>query len=360
VPVVSVDHTEVAGPSEIVLSQSPPAGSPVDASTQASLVVSMPHQVQVPAIVGSTLEDAKPVLDSVSLLLDVAAKRESDQPEGSILEQDPAAGTPVERGSAVHVTIAVAPPQSATVPDLAGRSSEEAKALLAQVGLVIEVAGTRPTPGAQPDTVIEQNPRAGESVPAGTTVTVVLASADATVEVPEVRRLAVDAARTALGSVSLQLQVSGSTRSVDPEGTVLTQEPLPGSRVPAGSVVSVVVSAGGLVEVPRLIGMNQGAAVRQLELVNLVAEVTEDFEISRPPGTVIDQHPGAGEQVEPQTTVVLVVAIRRIGRPPVLPELVQPEVGPPRPDVLIRPEISLRPEPLAPAEPIPGSLRPPQ
>jgi beta-lactam-binding protein with PASTA domain len=336
VPLDRVDTREADGPVDVVLEQQPAPGTPVGPDTRMRLIVSIARRGEVPALIGSTLESAKRTLAAAGLGLEVADKEQSDEREGSILRQDPAAGTLVDRGSVVRVTIAVPRRRRVSVPSVIGLPEIQARNVLAAVGLVIDVAGSRPTPDARPGTVVTQKPAEGTDVEAGSVVRVVLASADDTIEVPDVRHLPFEAAAARLRGASLGIQKTDSTASVEPEGTVLNQDPIPGSRVPAGSVVSVVLSAGGVVAVPSVVGLDERAAVTLLARRRLQAEVVET--IGGRPGTVVSQSPEAGTGVAVDSVVTLVVARRRIFDPddvilgggrPDLDDLVRPR---PRPE----------------------------
>src|SRR4029077_19650200 len=112
------------------------------------LVLSIAPRVVVPALVGDSLDDATAALGAVGLDLLVSGNEESSSsPEGSILEQDPAPGTRVDRGTTVRVVIAVPPPKVVPVPNLLGQSVDAAKAALTGVGLGLTVPPQRPTPG---------------------------------------------------------------------------------------------------------------------------------------------------------------------------------------------------------------------
>jgi beta-lactam-binding protein with PASTA domain len=336
VPIGAVRRQEADGPPGLVLAQQPPAGTAVGPDTRMTLTVSIRRRVEVPAVVRSSLDDARRALEAAGLTLDVAGKAESDEPEGSILTQDPQAGSRVERGTAVLVTIAVARPRRVDAPNVVGLVTEAARTRLAAVGLTLEVAAVRPTPGGRPGTIVEQNPGAGTSVDRGTVVRVVVASADESTEVPEVRRLQIAEATAVLQRATLRLQVTRSTPSVEREGMVLTQDPLPGARAPLGSVVSVVVSAGGLVVVPAVVRQTQASAVTELQRAGLSAEIEGLFNAG-PPGIVLGQDPQPGAHT-PRGSVVLLTVSERFTRPrdeieeiprrPGIPiDRIQPRVG---------------------------------
>ena len=327
---VSLDHEGdggvAPGPVGVVLSQTPAPGTAVTAGTKVTLVLSIAPRVVVPALVGDSLADATAALGAVGLGLLVSGNEESStSPEGSILEQDPAAGTRVDRGTTVRVVIAVAPPKVVPVPNLLGKWVDAAKAALTGVGLGLTVAAERPTPGTPAGIVVAQDPAAGTSIVVGTAVSVTVSATDPSVEVPDVRQQSSANAQALLGQVSLRLQVTGSQSTVQAAGFVLTQDPVAGSRVPTGSAVSVVMSAGGLVVVPQLLGMAQGAAVQTLKGLNLGFDSEVVVNLSRPPGAVIAQDPSAGAQV-PFGTVVFMTVSTRLTRPPNGEPQIQPRL----------------------------------
>jgi beta-lactam-binding protein with PASTA domain len=334
IALAAVRQREADGAPGIVLEQEPAAGSAVDDATRATLVVSALSRVAVLDVVGSMLEEAKRSLEAVGLGLVVGANEVSDVPAGSVLRQAPEAGQRVEQGSSVSVTIAVQRPRTVVVPDVLGLPAANAEAALAGAGLELAVEGARPSPGAEPGTVVEQKPAAGERVRFGSVVGVVLASADETTEVPDVRRRSVEEATRILDEAPLLLRVAGTKDSSEPEGTILSQDPLPASRVPAGSVVSVIVSAGGLIVVPNVVRLAEGAAVKALLRLGLRTKSTTQFDLVNPPGTVIDQEPPAETPVEPEAVVHLIVARRGLvelpGREPILIEPVPSQTIPPR------------------------------
>jgi serine/threonine-protein kinase len=319
VPVATVRRREADGPAGIVLVQQPPGATPVGPDTRMTLTVSIPRRVDVPALVGTPLDDARRALGAVGLTLEVADQAESDEPEGSILTQDPAAGTRVERATVVRVTIAIPRPRRVDTPNLIGLVTEQARTALAPVGLTLEVAAVRPTAGARAGAIVEQTPAAGTTVDRGSIVRVVVASADTSIEVPEVRRLQIAEATSVLRGATLAVRVTSSTPSIEPQGMVLTQDPLPGARVPLGSVVSVVVSDGGLVVVPGVVNQAVGTAVRRLQLAGLVGEAEPVPSGTRPPGIVIGQNPRASAHVARGAVVTLFVTEREILRLPLEP-----------------------------------------
>jgi peptide/nickel transport system substrate-binding protein len=155
--------------SGVILRQDPQAGELADEGTVVAITVA----ARVPNIVGMTLEEAGVVLEEIGLQISGSPEeRESDLPEGTIIEQNPAAGSAAESGDTVTVVVAI--PVRVEVPSLLNRGVDAARALLEEVSLVLRVGEERPS-SAPAGTVIEQSPVAGTLVPAGSTVVVVVA-----------------------------------------------------------------------------------------------------------------------------------------------------------------------------------------
>jgi eukaryotic-like serine/threonine-protein kinase len=91
-------------------------------------------QVTVPSFVGMNLEQAQAEAERRGIRVFVAATQESSQPEGTILVQDPPAGSQIDRGGTVNLTTAREAGMVA-VPDLRNRTEQEAFQLIADAGL---------------------------------------------------------------------------------------------------------------------------------------------------------------------------------------------------------------------------------
>lgn len=102
-------------------------------------------------------------------------------------------------------------------------------------------------------------------------------------------------------------------------GTVFSQHPEPGTEVPVGTPVDLVVAeAAALVVVPNVVRLMLKKAVEVIEAAGLrVGEIKEEVS-TQPPGTVLAQNPPAGEEIAPVTLVNLVVAVRLVPVPNVV------------------------------------------
>ncbi|WP_186628346.1 Stk1 family PASTA domain-containing Ser/Thr kinase [Rhodococcus sp. BP22] len=155
-------------------------------------------------------------------------------PVGAVAALDPSPGTVLSVGDTVKVLRSKGAPP-VTIPDVAGKSAEEATAELATVGISVsatQLAFDKATDGGK---VIATDPAIGGTVNAGSTVTLKVSNA---ITVPSLLGRSVGSARGTLERLELGVQVR---QVVDTDGSlVITQNPSPGSRVAPGSSVSVV------------------------------------------------------------------------------------------------------------------------
>lgn len=158
-----------------VIGQSPDPADEIAPEIPVDLVVAVAIRPTVPDLRGLSLAEATGRIEALGLMRGTVAERESkDAAEGTVLTQEPLAGMRVEPGSAVSLVVAVAPPPTVAVPELAGRSRDEAERLLKAAGLAPGQVTEKE--GGRPGVVLAQAPKAGTEVPAGSPVSLVVSS----------------------------------------------------------------------------------------------------------------------------------------------------------------------------------------
>jgi serine/threonine protein kinase len=161
----------------IVLEQDPGKDQLVDRGAEVTIVVSKARkQVDVPSVVGQTVDEASASLDDAGLKLGRTTDQESSETEGTIIEQTPAAGTPVDKGTSVDVVVASPTPTPTTIPisDHTCESLSGAQNELEKAGFDVVISDTPQfnEQCPQPNKVATQDPSSGSFGP-GTTVTLV-------------------------------------------------------------------------------------------------------------------------------------------------------------------------------------------
>jgi len=207
--------------------------------------------VTVPNVVGEKRAQAITRLQDngleVGTITPVPGADDTQEP-GTVLEQDPAAGDEVDRGTKVNLTIVAAPDQ-VPIPNLEGSSVEEAQATL--VGLGLEPGGPveEPSDTVPEGSVTRTDPATGQEVDPGSTVTIFVSSGPELVAVPEVRCQSFGSAQNELSQAELNSVISSDTVAVNPAcplgNKVAAQDPGPGTQVEPGTTVTLFQGAEG-------------------------------------------------------------------------------------------------------------------
>ena len=121
----AVDDTVAAGS---IIRTDPAAGSQVAVGSTVVVYVSRPQvstTAKVPSLVGlSSVNDARTLLVQNKLGLGSTTEQYSDQPAGTIIAQNPAAGSTVKVNSRVSVTVSAGPEPEPEVPEEPASSAE--------------------------------------------------------------------------------------------------------------------------------------------------------------------------------------------------------------------------------------------
>ena len=201
--------------------------------------------------------------------------------------------------------------ENVEVPDVIGFQQAAAEQEVRDAGLVPQVV-LRPSNRAE-GTVFRQVPAPGRIVEEGSTVRIVVSRGVRQVEVPMLVGLTQDEAEDAIRGAGLVVGFVDEEESEEVEaGRVISQRPEPGTQIPEGSAVDIVVSTGaGQVAVPDIECLTFEQAEERLDERDLVLEVVEDQDRLnlQCPDTehVADQEPAAGELVDRGTTVTAFV-----------------------------------------------------
>jgi eukaryotic-like serine/threonine-protein kinase len=239
---------------------------------------------------------------------------------GLVFRQNPDGGERVPKGNAVQLVVSTGRPR-VDVPDVLGGRETDAVVTIRAAGLVPdahEIFSDKPA-----GTVIAQDPKGGTSVVKGSTVRINISKGQQNIGIPSVIGQSYD-------NASKQLRAAGFTpvrQDVDseqPKGTVVDQDPAPGSLQPPGTEVTLSVSTGQTTtSVPDVVGDDEETARTTLENDGWTVVVRDTgTDDSTEDGRVLSQTPAAGAQAKPGSRVTIYV-----GR--ILP--VEPPPGPPPP-----------------------------
>jgi eukaryotic-like serine/threonine-protein kinase len=233
---------------------------------------------------------------------------------GIVFRQSPDAGERVPRGNAVRVFVSTGKPR-VDVPDVLGAREADALVTIRAAGLVPDphdIFSDKPA-----GTVIAQDPKGGTSVVRGSNVRINISKGLQNRGIPNVIGQSYARAAEQLrqeGFDPIREDVEGD----EPKGTVIDQDPGPGSLHPPGTDVTLRVSTGETATaVPDVINLDEASARATLE--NEGWEVVVRDTATEDPaedGIVISQNPAPGAKAEPGSPVTIVVGRIELAEPP--------------------------------------------
>lgn len=268
--------------------------------------------IPVPDIVGKEQAEATQILNDVDLRLgDVSELPTDAAPPGTIVTQDPEAGTRLEPGTPVSFVVSSEPTHT-HVPEVTGVTSDDAGAELAKARLrpiLVESYAATAAAGS----VIAQMPAPGAEQSHGSPVVLVVSKgpAPANAAVPRLTGLTEADAVTLLKAAKLKSAVYRSPNASITVGTVMGQSPAAGTSAPYESAVQILVSQGAgaaTVTMPQVVGQSKAATVKQLKSLGLVAQSRAVVHPTAPKDQVVSQMPAPGTKVAAGAIVGLLVS----------------------------------------------------
>ena len=152
----------------IVVEQGVAPGEQVREGTAVPFAVSKgPEAIEIPDVVGRSVDGAEQALENAGFTVRISEAYSNDVPAGVVVSQEPSSGTGV-RDDVVEIVVSLGA-EVVSVPEVEGRSYDEAVAAIEEAGLVVRRMELFPT---GPGRVIRQDPRPGTELSPGSEVTV--------------------------------------------------------------------------------------------------------------------------------------------------------------------------------------------
>ena len=198
---------------------------------------------------GMSVDDAQKAVDRLKLDLTVFAfeTKQSDEKDGTILEQDVKGGDTVKRGSQINVVIAGkgdSTSEMVKIPSVIGKTKSSAKSTLESAGFSVTFEYGDYNNSVAADVVTAQSPSAKNQAAKGSTVTVTLSPGQKPITVPNVVGASQSQAESALAGAGLKYTYADSQYSdTVPAGSVINQTKS-GETVAAGTTITLTLSKG--------------------------------------------------------------------------------------------------------------------
>jgi beta-lactam-binding protein with PASTA domain/predicted Ser/Thr protein kinase len=235
----AINRSHLTVPVGEVFAQDPDAGERIQKGNAVRIFVSTGKpRVNVPDVLGAREADAIATIRAAGLIPN-PVEIFSDDPQGSVIAQDPKGGTSVVRGSTVRINISKGQ-QTTGLPNVIGLSYDSAADQLRRAGFT---PSRKDVDSSEPKgTVIELDPPPGSLQPPGTKVTVTVSKGQATSAIPDVTGIDEASAQATLENEGWKVSIR-DTPTQDPaeDGIVLDQAPSAGEQAKPGAKVTLFV-----------------------------------------------------------------------------------------------------------------------
>ena len=211
--------------------------------TKALMDMGVPKDIELPNLVGKTLEEAEKELEKTDVKLEQTEEFNTEVEAGKIISQEPpySEGYTIKENSTIKIVISKGT-EKVTVENVKGKTYEEAAQLLDNANVKVErVDQTSQT--VEQGIVIDQKPSEGEEINAGDTVTLYVSSGTGIkqVKVENVVGKTEEEATSILTKAGLKVDVGYKEDSSKATDVVLNQEKA-GETVDEGTTITIVVN----------------------------------------------------------------------------------------------------------------------
>ncbi|WIX86871.1 Stk1 family PASTA domain-containing Ser/Thr kinase [Amycolatopsis sp. DG1A-15b] len=283
--------------------------------------------VAVPDVLHQTVPQARETLISKNLTGTVEQKQVTCgvQPtDGSpqcgqddvnrVVKVDPGVGTQVASTQKITLYVGV-PPGKANVPDLKGKSRDQAEQLLTDAKLTLDptVQETEVSDPNQAGLVQGQNPPANTQLDQGASVKITVGKSKQLKTVTDFTNQPYSKAKSTLESQGFTTKRVDQASETVPKDTVITQNPN-GGQLAVGSQIVLTVSTGpdssSQIQMPLLAGMNLDQAQDKLSSMGWTGKFNQksDKNSNAPEGTITGQNPSAGTMINKDQNVTVNVS----------------------------------------------------
>lgn len=219
-----------------VISTSPTPPVDLPKGEQVVLTISLGiEQIEVPAVTGQLVEDAKSSLEASRFTVDVTDEYSQDVPLGHVISQSPGAGEVVDHSSLVKLVVSLGR-EPVSAPNIEGKTADEARTALEGAGLIVE-ASEQYSDTVPAGTVISQS--TSDQFYRGDTISLTISKGPELFEVPDVFGMSTDDAAAVLGDAGFQVAENRVLGGIFDR--VRDQDPAAGTMVPRGTTITITI-----------------------------------------------------------------------------------------------------------------------
>jgi serine/threonine-protein kinase len=220
-----------------VITSNPPGGGRVEVAGEVLLIVSKgKDRIEVPELVGLTVEAATAALKSKNLKIGrVSEKYNYTLEAGLIIDGNPPSGSPVRKDSSVDLIISKGPEQ-VELTNFVGKTSDQAQSELTSAGLIVN-SNYEYSETVEIGTVISQTPSDVSTIGKGEKIELVISKGPSKIFIPNVYSLSKLAATKILEDLGFIVEF----KYIANKKTVTDMVPKYGTAVTPGSTVTITL-----------------------------------------------------------------------------------------------------------------------
>ena len=259
----------------------------------------------VPPVSALSVDEATVILAPLELGVEVVEEFSEDIPLGVVIRTDPASGDKARKGSPVTLIVSKGQERYLIPSDLSGKDPADVTSALVDLTLIISRTQEVFDELVPAGKVVSTNPIGGTSVKRETPVTILVSKGPAPVDVPPIVGTLLTDATTTLTELGLTAKTIQENFDDSVAGTILSTDPVPGTSVPKGTVINVILSKGPvLVDVPNVVGMSTETATSTLQAAGFEVKAVNKLPVAIL-NKVYSQKPAAGSK-SPKGSVITI------------------------------------------------------
>ena len=265
------------------------------------------EKVTVPDVTGKPIAQARTTLEQAGFKVGTETEvYSSEVSSGNVVSTDPKAGEQAEKGATIKINVSKGTEQ-VSVPDLKGKSADDAQKALSQAGLNGKQGDTVYSDDVSEGAVASQDTGAGSKANKGDTIVYHLSKGSEKVSIPNVVGMTQANATSKLESAGFSVNVTTSASDDVDKGNVIKQSDTGTAK--KGSTITITVSSGASsVQVPSVVGKTESDAGSTLEKAGFRYDIQRESSSTVAKGNVIRQSPSSGASAKKGDTVTIYVS----------------------------------------------------
>ena len=265
------------------------------------------EKVTVPDVTGKPIAQARTTLEQAGFKVGTETEvYSSEVSSGNVVSTDPKAGEQAEKGATIKINVSKGTEQ-VSVPDLKGKSADDAQKALSQAGLNGKQGDTVYSDDVSEGAVASQDTGAGSKANKGDTIVYHLSKGSEKVSIPNVVGMTQANATSKLESAGFSVNVTTSASDDVDKGNVIKQSDTGTAK--KGSTITITVSSGASsVQVPSVVGKTESDAGSALEKAGFKYDIQRESSSTVAKGNVIRQSPSSGSSAKKGDTITIYVS----------------------------------------------------